>query len=711
MSSPWEPAGGSAPLDRGSGLVTTLEGSTFCLSGRTGDVTAEPHGLFILDTRMLSHLRLTLDGQTLQPLSVTHDVPYEATFVLRPWPKRGQADSDILVIRRRFVGQGMREDYEIRNHGPHAVTVELAVGADADFASLFAVKEGNPQATVGSEFRSTEGGMLQMAVTQHGLQRRVTLRPSPEATVVSRFFRWTVDLEPRERWHGCVTVSCAVDGTEITPRYVCGEPVEDAVPAERRNRWQLEATKIRTADENLQTLIGTSLEDLGALRIFDPDHRDLPVVAAGAPWYMTLFGRDSLLTAWSALPADPYLALGVLEALARRQGKRIDPETEEEPGKILHEVRTAWSVDKAGDAEDVYYGSVDATPLFVMLLAEAHRWGLPRDRIAALLPAADDALGWMLGPGDDNRDGFVDYARMTPRGLLNQGWKDSADGILTAGGDLPRAPIALCEVQGYSYAAYLGRAELAEAFDDPDGAREWRRRAEELRHRFDEAFWLPDVGYYAMGLDADGKPIDALASNMAHLLWTGIVPQQRAAAIAGRLLSPDLFSGWGVRTLGTSMTAYNPLSYHNGSVWPHDSAIALAGLARYGHLTEARTLAEGLIACAMPTEGRLPELFAGIDRQELAIPVSYPSSCSPQAWAAAAPLLMIRGLLRFDPDVPAGRFHLEPAVPSEWLPMRLEGVRLGEARVDIVVGTDGRATVNGLPEGMQRVGARLSTVE
>jgi len=414
---------------------------------------------------------------------------------------------------------------------------------------------------------------------------------------------------------------------------------------------------------------------------------------------MTLFGRDSLLTSWMLLPVDPTVALGTLQTLAQLQGEKVDPLTEEEPGRILHEVRSGPDAEMALGGGNLYYGSIDATPLFVMLLGELRRWGLATSEVDALVPHADRALEWMDQFGDRDGDGFIEYQRATDRGLVNQGWKDSFDGINFAAGDLARPPIALAEVQGYAYAAFLARSHFAREAGDLDVARHWSERAHRLKEQFNDAFWLPDRGHFAVALDAEKRPVDALASNMGHCLWTGIVDEDKAASVAHHLMSPEMFTGFGVRTLASSMGAYNPMSYHNGSVWPHDNAIVAAGLIRYGFVAEAQAIVLGLLDASEHIGSRLPELFCGFDREEFNLPVAYPTSCSPQAWAAAAPLYLLRTLLRFDPWVPFGRVWCDPAVPERFLPLRIDRIDLAGSKVSIDITNDGWQ-VAGLPEGM-----------
>lgn len=329
-----------------------------------------------------------------------------------------------------------------------------------------------------------------------------------------------------------------------------------------------------------------------------------------------------------------------------------------------------------------------------MLVAQLARFGASPEVVEELIPAVDMALGWVDTHGDRDGDGFVEYLRGTDRGLRNQGWKDSGDGVTFADGSIAEPPVALVEVQGYVYGAFRGRSEIAAQRADVEGARYWAERARVFKRRINEAFWLPDAGYFAVGLDTEKRPIDALASNMGHLLWSGAVDHDRAALVAERLLSPELFSGYGIRTLATTMGAYNPASYHNGSVWPHDTAISVAGLARYGFVGHAQRVAVGLIEAASYFSGRLPELFCGFDKTALPGPVPYPASCAPQAWAAAAPISLVISLLGLEPDVPRGALRVAPAVPPEWGSVHID-VALGSSHVGVEVNADGRFSVTG----------------
>ncbi|HEY0485385.1 MAG TPA: glycogen debranching N-terminal domain-containing protein [Mycobacteriales bacterium] len=682
-----------------AGVVTLVEGSTFCISGRTGDVWADsPQGLFFRDTRILSHWRLRIGGEAAQVLTVVPDEPYRRMFVARvASPGSG---SDLLLERVRFVGDGMREDLRLRNLGGTPVTTTVSLEVAADFADLFAVKESRFELR-GEVSTSCEGDALTIGF-HDGEQRRGVRVHADGAHAGRDRLEFAVTLPARGDWRTSVLVNPSIDGVEIAGTFPVGMPLEEAQPARRLRTWREGSPYVETDNGQLLRTLTQSLEDLGALRIFDPDHPESVAVAAGAPWFMALFGRDSLLSSYMALPLDQTLALGTLEALAQKQGSTVDERTEEQPGRILHETRLGLDFPLSHGGGSVYYGTADATPLFVVVLGELRRWGLAPERVDALLPHADRALDWCERYGDRDGDGFVEYQRMTSKGLRNQGWKDSWDGVNYADGRIAEPPIALCEVQGYTYAAYLTRSHFAHAAGDAEGAEHWGHKAGELKRRFNEQFWLEDRGWFAIGLDGDKRPIDALTSNIGHCLWTGIVDRDKAARVAAHLLSPEMFAGWGVRTLASSMGAYNPMSYHNGSIWPHDNAIVATGLMRYGFVEEAQRIATGVLDAAALSEGSLPELFCGFDRGEYPTPLPYPTSCSPQAWAAATPVQLMRALLGVDPWVPRHQVWFAPAWPDRYGPVTIHNLRVGASRATLSVGRDG-ATITGLPADVEVV--------
>ncbi|OAN41844.1 glycogen debranching N-terminal domain-containing protein [Mycolicibacterium iranicum] len=703
-------SGAGPPVTTEAGAAILLEGANFCISAVAGDVHRDrPHGLFVADTRILSCWRLSVDGHPVEYLSTAEDPgePFRATFIGRSPPRDSLADSTMLVLRTRVVEDGMREDLVLRNLGSESVGVIVTVTADADFADLFAVKEGRVLPPHGL---AVDIAAASLTFTLAGAEdtRSVVITATGDPIVTAGRFTFRTVVPARAQWSTCFAVEAFVGGRRFQPRHTCGEPIEASAPARRLHAWRVSNPRITTPDDALARSIETGARDLGALQIEDPRHPDCPVVAAGAPWFMALFGRDSLLTGWMTLTLDPRLALCTLRTLARLQGVRVDPLTEEEPGRILHEVRFGREVALALGGGNTYYGTADATPLFVMLLGELDRWGaLPDDDRATLVAAADRALEWIANYGDADGDGFVEYRRHTDRGLFNQGWKDSFDGITHEDGRVAVPPIALCEVQAYVYGAYRARAKLADVDGDAATAQHWRSKAVVLKAAFNRAFWMPDRQAFAMALDGAKRQVDAVASNMGHCLWTGIVDTGKAAPVAAHLSGPMLFSGFGVRTLATDMTAYNPMSYHNGSVWPHDTAIAVAGLVRYGFIPEAQQISTALVEASQHFGGRLPELFCGFDRAEFRSPVPYPTSCSPQAWAAATPRFILRSLLRLNPDIPQGQVQLSPVVPDRWLPLRVENLPLSTNRFEISVDDDGDVAVTGLPAQLRLVTKEL----
>ena len=683
-----------------SGLVTLLEGTTFCICETSGDMRpGGAQGLFVRDTRLISRFELTVNGHVPEPLTPQSAEPFACTFLARMPPSAGLADSTLLVTRRRVLSDGMDEEITLRNMSAEPLPVSLRIGVAGDFADVFEVKDGRAQ----GETAHVDGMTVDVDDDTIRINRECgshlrgasvtgTRRPGADLEISATQLTWHAVVPPRGHWSTSLHVTPSLNGRDLIEfRAAHAHPNGNrAAGAEQRLAdWRRQSPLVRASDPRLAALFAASTEDLGSLRIFDPEHADRAVVAAGAPWFMTIFGRDSLVTSWMILPLDPSLALGTLRTLAGLQGTEVNPQTEEEPGKILHEMRFGMQASLWLGGSSVYYGSVDATPLFVMLLGELRRWGLDRRVVDELLPHADRALEWIVNYGDKDGDGFVEYARSSELGLANQGWKDSFDGITFADGKIAEPPIALAEVQGYVYAAYLAKSHFCTERDDPGGAACWAQRAQRLKDEFNRAFWLPDKGYFALGLDGAKRPIDALGSNMGHCLWTGIVDAGKAAAVARRLTGPDMFSGFGIRTLAASSGAYNPMSYHNGSVWPHDNAICAAGLMRYGFVREAQQVAVGILECAEFFGGRLPELFCGFDRAEFAEPVHYPTSCSPQAWASAAPFHLLRTLLRFDPSVPAGQLWCDPAVPARFLPLRIESLHVAGARISLDVRDEG----------------------
>ncbi|WP_280467963.1 amylo-alpha-1,6-glucosidase [Nocardia cyriacigeorgica] len=692
-------SGQPAAVNGGGGTITLVEASTFCLSDQLGDIhSGTSQGLFYRDARVISRWELRLDGQAAEQLTVLTPEAFKARFIMRKQPRQGIADSTVLVVRKRMIGQGLKEAIIVQNLGHEDTAITVTLFADADFADLFAVKEGRKH--LGSaEAQSVDGELHLIDHTDPG--RGLTISATGDPVMLPGTVTWQVVVPAHGQWKTEILAQPVVAHRRVQMAF--GDD-EDS-PISRLKAWRATATDLTASDARLTQVLQRTESDLGALRIDGRGDGSPAYVAAGAPWFMTLFGRDSLLTSWMALPLDSALAVGTLRQLAKLQGTKVEPITEEEPGRIMHEMRHGPAGGQVLGGE-VYYGSIDATPLFVMLLAECWRWGAEESVIRELLPAADAALAWIDEYGDADGDGFVEYRRKTDRGLTNQGWKDSFDAINDASGHLAEPSIALSEVQGYAYAARLARAELADHFGDTETAVRLRGQAEDLKTRFDEAFWVAKNGWYAIALDGHKHQVDALTSNAAQCLWSGIVADERAAELIDKLADASMDSGFGLRTLAATMGAYNPMSYHNGSVWPHDTAIAVAGLQRYRHIPGASELAErlttGLLDAAAEFGGRLPELFCGFGRSEFRSPIPYPTSCSPQAWASAAPLLLVRSFLGLAPCVPNRRLTVTPRLPRRWGKLALTDMRLGPATVTLHA-EGSEIHVHGLPDDWQLV--------
>ncbi len=668
----------------------------------------DPNGLYAHDARVISKLQLTIDGTPVEELGHFITAPGSATFVGQV---RGVAESDrVLVVRERTLTAVMLERISITNYASEARTCVVRLSTESDFAHIFDVKaqrlQGTTQRSVGARLTARDVGSNSSGmhgaddeVTQYGAfvahsfyddrELEAFASPPPIREPNGRL-RWDVNLVPRAAF----TIVCTFllegaapfSSNEHLPE---GSTTSD--PNSAQSRLKAFTTTCTCDDERLENAVRTALQDIAALRIVDARFPDVVGIAAGAPWYMTLFGRDSLLTAWMMLPFAPELTRGVLLLLAAQQGTKYDERTEEQPGRILHEVRQGGA---PGGWPEVYFGTIDATPLFVTLAGEAWKWGALSIRdLEKLVPNLDRAMSWIAVDGDFDDDGFVEYERETKFGLANQGWKDSWDGITHADGRVAEAPIALCEVQGYVYSAYLARATIADALGDVLQATRMRTDAHSLADRFNEAFWLSPEHRYMLGLDARKQVVDSMASNVGHCLWSGIIPDERAAFIEQQMMSEAMWSGWGIRTLAQTMPAYNPLSYHNGSVWPHDTAIIAAGLARYGRHDAVATIVNGLLDVARCCGGRLPELFAGIDRSVVGTPVSYPTSCSPQAWSSASPLLLVRAVLGLDVDIETNTLRIDPHLPEFLGNFRIDGICFGGQSWSIEAsGTSGTIT-------------------
>jgi len=661
----------------------------FFVADPHGDFPALPDsefGLYVGGTRFLRSLELAVHGQ--RPLSLRGAVGDDGRQVAVDLTNPDLTHGEIVVLHgrtlhlaRRLVltSTGLDQVVTVESFNPDPHELVITWRYASDFADVFEVR---------GMIRPQRGELLPprldgdaACLAYRGLDRgervtTLTFTPRPEK-ITAGFARQRVVILPGQavELRLRVTTSEASDeaGGDAGPDRASAPAAAPAEPAAR----------VVSANAGFDGWIARAWADL---RMLTTATSYGPIAYAGIPWFVAPFGRDSLITALQHLPFDPGLARGTLRFLATYQGREDDEFTDQNPGKILHEYRRG---EMAACREIVfipYYGSVDATPLFVMLAAEYLRWTDDCAFLDELAPAIEAALGWL------EREEYVTYAARSVRGLVNQGWKDSHDAIMHADGETATGPIALVEVQGYKYAALLGAALVEEARGRPAAAGARREAAGRLRARFMDDYWMEDEGFCALALDGDGAPCRVISSNPAHALWTGIVPRDRAGRIVERLLGRQMFSGWGVRTLATPERRYNPMSYHNGSVWPHDTAIAAAGMRRYGFTPEFLTLATGLFQAAQHCEGRrLPELFCGFPRVPGYGATPYPVACSPQAWAAGVVSQLLAEMLGLEPEARHNRLTLTHPVLPEWLPwVEVRGLRLGRSRFDILV-TRGRA--------------------
>ncbi|MET8280947.1 glycogen debranching N-terminal domain-containing protein [Micromonospora sp. NPDC005174] len=650
-----------------SNTIRILDGNTFVVCQDTGDIEAtpsEPTGLFSIDTRFLSTWVLSVNGERLNSLSYDDLQYFESRFFLVPGMATHYVDAKLSIIRERAVGGSFREELTILNHDEKAVDLEVRMDAASDFADLFQVKD-EILNKKGEIYTEVEADKLRLGYRRGNFRRETEISSSVPARYDNRGFAYTVHLEPNERWQATIHVETRAVGPGDRDLRM-GLRVHGAERLALQHdleRWIADAPKVNSEHGRVASTYRRSLIDLAALRFSPLSLGGATLPAAGLPWFMTMFGRDSILTCLQTLPFTPQLSKTTLRILASLQGSRFDDFRDEDPGRILHEMRYGETAAFEEQPHSPYYGSVDATPLFVVLLDEYERWSGDVALVKELEQECRAALKWIDSYADLVGTGYIWYERRnTETGLENQCWKDSWDSISYSDGTLPPFPRATCEVQGYAYDAKVRAARMARKFwNDPEFADQLEREAAELKERFNRDWWVDDGEYYALALDPDGRQCDILSSNIGHLLWSGIVDPERAEKLAAHLVGPRLFSGWGVRTLAEGETRYNPIGYHNGTIWPFDNSFIAWGLRRYGFAEEAATIANGILDAATYFDGRLPEAFGGYPRELTKFPVEYPTACSPQAWSTGTPLLLLRTMLGLEPH--DGHLAVEPRLP------------------------------------------------
>ncbi|HUY97455.1 MAG TPA: glycogen debranching N-terminal domain-containing protein [Verrucomicrobiae bacterium] len=702
------PQAAAVSVAHGPVSVTINHGATFLVASADGSIGVDSlaQGLFCDDTRFLSDHRVRLNGLTLESLGFSQLSYRHARWLLSS--ARIAEGRVTVAIERTLSERRLHQDLTVRSYcrGPVSLVLDLAVATD--FADLFEVRTERWQARSDLESLWRHPNQLDTQYRRNGFVRRCLMRIVPEgsgATYANGSLRFPMRLEPGGSWHVCLQVDClATDrGRPRLARCPLRQPVVDHAERVRR-RWQRTVARVAPADPRLLLAYDQAVEDFAALRLYHHDFSaDVWLPAAGIPWFVAIFGRDSILASLQSLAAHPLFAIGTLQQLAGWQATVDDPVRDAEPGKICHEMRVGEWAHFGQIPHTPYYGTADATPLFLVLLAATHRWLGDAEILQPFRRAAERCLDWIDRYGDRDGDGLQEYAPRAPSGYRNQCWRDAEDGVLDEQGGLPPLPIGTCEMQAYVYGAKRDIAELFQAWGEPARAAALRTEARELRRRFLEAFWVDPPGELAFALDGNKRPVRTATSNPGHCLWMGILDPERGARVARRLLAPDLFSGWGLRTLSSDHPAYDPHDYQRGSVWPHDTLIAADGLRRYGRTQDAWRLIDGILSAATGFErARLPELFAGLTRRGSDAPIPYPRANVPQAWAAGSIFHAVRVLLGLEPDVPGGVVYLDPALPP-WCPrLELSNIRVGSGRLEVVAwrtpegGTDFETTQRGV---------------
>jgi glycogen debranching enzyme len=686
--------------------LALIRGKTFFVSDRCGDLMppgAPNVGLFREDTRYLSQIELQVNGHPPNVLSATTEGAYANRVELTVKGSVAGKGLDIPVntvfLHREQIleSEGLYDILQIQNFHSEKAHLVIEITYDSDFMDIFQVR-GIIRGKSGRYFEPliTE---TQMIFVYEGLDERVrttTLSFSPApARISGHTSRWELDLEPRGRAQINVTIVTQVLSKYSLPSSFTSSSTVPPWMSEHESveahedklhlcltSWENECTQFKSNNEHFNTMLSTSLQDFYSLQIPEGPNR---TIAAGVPWFAALFGRDSIISSFQTLALNPALARGTLRSLAARQGHMECADNDEQPGKILHELRSGEMTATGEVAFGMNYGSVDSTPLFIILLSEYLQWTGDQELLEEMRFSLSSALNWLIQYGDVDGDGLIEYCRKSDKGLLNQGWKDSGDAMAHADGRLAHAPIALVEEQGYAADAFRRAAVMMRSLGHPDQADQLMSRSDDLMRKLDQSFWLAEDAYYAMALDRDKRQLAVMSSNPGHLLFSHTITDQRARHVVTKLMAQGLFSGWGIRTLSDEEQTYNPMSYHRGSVWPHDNSLIAFGMARYGYQQEASAILSALFEASLHfREYRLPELFCGNQRHHRDEPVHYPVSCSPQAWASGTPIVILTALLGLKPDASSAELR----IVNPWLPefitfLEVRDLRVGKSQLDV----------------------------
>jgi glycogen debranching enzyme len=703
------------PIDINVGppLLNIHYGSTFMVTDPSGTIADDSsQGVFYNDTRVVNYYAVFANGQPWIKLTSSTPVYYGALIhLVNPafQTEDGEIPQDTLaLVIGRSVSEGIHEDFDLTNYGLRRVRFNLEIALRSDFADIFEVKSrqfvrrGRIQTRWDDSRRE-----LWTSYVNGDFHRVFVYRVNSQSPPVYANGRVTfeIGLEPGAAWHSCFEYALG-EQEPRSPSRACPKRGEEKENGGLEHDWMAQAPGLHASNEDLHRLYRRSVEDIGALRMFSPPestgspHSNNPpqpatppariaaqeiwVPSAGVPWFVALFGRDSLIASLQNMLVNTALARGTLEKLAEFQATEFDDWRDAEPGKILHEVRFGELAYFHRIPHTPYYGTADATPLYLIALHETWKWTGDDNLLRKYRDAAERCLSWIDHYGDLDGDGFQEYRTRSSRGYENMGWKDSGDAIVDPGGAQVRQPKALCELQGYVFDAWMRMAEVYEHLGESERARDLMSKASAMRERFERRFWCEDAGFYALTLDPDKRPVATIASNAGHLLWSGIAGPDRAASVVRRLKEPDMWSGWGIRTLSARNPAYNPYSYQRGSVWPHDNGIIALGFKRYGFGAEAARVAHDIFAAANAFASyRLPELYAGIQRQPGGFPIQYLGANVPQAWAAGSVFHCLQAIIGLQADAPRQTLYVDPELP-EWIPeLAITALRVGAAKVDL----------------------------
>ncbi|HEX4709602.1 glycogen debranching N-terminal domain-containing protein [Phenylobacterium sp.] len=692
----------AAEITVGPPRLAINQGHSFLLTDEDGQIAARTDkGLYDLDTRLISSWRIYANGVPWRLLNSANIAYYASrVFLLNqeiPSEGGGIPAGSLALTLSRTIGRGLHEDLDLVNHGADPVQFNLEIAIRSDFADLFEVKRGRivRRGRIQSEW-VPRARRLDTRYVNGDFRRSLSIeirRAGSRPVYANGRISFDIALDPGEAWHACLIYEFT--GQPGRAPESCVEGVHDSHLASRLDAWEAGVVKLQTGNEEFYRYYQQAVADMAALRLpfAGTDHMQF-VPAAGVPWFVCLFGRDSLIVSLQNAMIYPDFARGALDVLGRYQADKRDDWRDAEPGKIMHELRTGELAHFKLIPHTPYYGTADATPLYLIVLHTAWRSTGDHGLLERYLPVAERCLTWIDRYGDRDKDGFQEYQTRSDAGYENQGWKDSGEALVYPDGSLVKGPKALCELQGYVYDAWLRMADIYDALGRRAKAGRLRRKAAELFERFNDVFWDEASGFYAFALDGEKAKVMSVASNPGHCLWSGIVPPDRAGRVVKRLMAPDMWTGWGIRTLSSDHPAYNPNSYQNGSVWPHDNGLIALGFRRYGFVEEAALVARGISgAAAYFQQHQLPELYAGLSRSPTTFPVQYLGANTPQAWAAGSCFSLLQMLLGFQPDAPNGVLYLDPALP-DWMPdLIVRDVRIDEMSFDLRFWRDGGATL------------------